>query len=157
MANNQGAGGGGAPDPNAGRGLRDNLVSSELAARELSQDLGYALENLAKAQKALEKQAKSYAGLVGSSQLLNYLAKDNLKFAQDLTQMYENETQVSNDVLLKRNMIGTQLQGEYAQLLTTYMLENEITDINDNKVQLLIKQLKHRQEANEKLTEERDL
>ena len=157
MANNQGAGGGGAPDPNAGRGLRDNLVSSELAARELSQDLGYALENLAKAQKILEKQAKTYTGLVGSSQLLNYLAKDNLKFAQDLTQMYETETQVSNDLLLKRNMISTQLQGEYAQLLTTYMLENDITDVNDDKVQLLVKQLKHRQEVNEKLTQERDL
>jgi hypothetical protein len=157
MAKNQGAGGGNTPDPKAGKGLRDNLVSAELAARELSQDLGYALENLAKTQEILEKQAKTYTGLVGSSQLLNYLAKDNLKFAQDLTQVYETETQVSNDLLLKRNMISTQLQGEYAQLLTTYMLENDITDVNDNKVQLLVKQLKHRQEVNEKLTQERDL
>lgn len=151
--NKQGAG----TNPQAAKGLRDSMVQAELAARDLARDLGYALENLEESKKILDKQAAAYKDLAKSSQLLNYIAKDNVQVAKDLTALYENEVQASNDLLLKRNMIGTGLRGDYAQLLTTYMLENDITDVNDRKLQGIIKQLKHRQEINDHLTEERDL
>jgi hypothetical protein len=151
--NKQGAG----TNPQAAKGLRDSMVQAELAARDLARDLGYALENLEESKKILDKQAAAYKDLAKSSQLLNYAAKDNVQVAKDLTALYDNEVQASNDLLLKRNMIGTGLRGDYAQLLTTYMLENDITDVNDRKLQGIIKQLKHRQELNDHLTEERDL
>jgi hypothetical protein len=144
-------------DPNAGKGLRDNLKASEIAARELGKDLAYALENLAESTKILDKQARVYKDLAGSSQLLNYTAKDNVQVAKDLTALYESELQASNDLVLKRNMVATGLRGEYAQLLTTYMLENDIVDVNDSKVQLLAKQLHKRQQISDKLEEERSL
>lgn len=144
-------------DKPGGKEFRDSLKQSEIAARDLAKDLGYALENLEESRRLLDKQAATYKDLAKSSQLLNHLAKNNVQVAKDLSSLYDSELQVSNDLLLKRNMIGTQLQGDYAQLLTTYMLENDITDVNDKKVQGLIKQLKHRQELNENLTEERDL
>jgi hypothetical protein len=146
-----------AEDKPGGKEFRDSLKQSEIAARDLARDLGYALENLDESRKILDKQAATYKDLTKSSQLLNYLAKENVQVAKDLTALYDSEVQISNDLVLKRNMVSTQLRGEYAQLLTTYMLENDITDVTDKKVQGLVKQLQHRQELNEKLTDERDL
>lgn len=145
---------GGGQNPKDAKQMRAELAASEIAARDLARNLGYVLENLKESASILNKQAAVYSSLTKSSQLLNYIAKDSVQVAKDVTALYDKEVQISNDLLLKRNMLSTGLKGDYAQLVTTYMLENDISDVNDKKVQLLVKQLKHREHLTEEMSKE---
>lgn len=145
------------PDSNQSKQFREDMKAAELAARDLARDMKYVLENLEESSNILNKQASSYEKLTKSSQMLNYLAGKNVQVAKDLTALYDEEVAASNNLVLKQNMLATGLKGNYAQLLTTYMLENGITDINDKKAQLLVKQLTHRQHENEHMTKQVEL
>ncbi len=145
------------PDPKKSKDFREDMKAAELAARDLARDLKYVLENLKESADVLDKQAKSYKDLSKSSQLLEYFAKRNLAIAKDVTAIYEEEVALNNSLVLKQNMLATGLRGNYAQLLTTYMLENDITNVNDERVQLLAKQLTHRQHHSEQIEKQLQL
>lgn len=147
----------GNPNPKDSNKFREDMKAAEIAARDLAKDMGYVLENLRESTKQLDKQAGSYKNLTKSSQMLNYLGSKNVQVAKDLAALYDNEVAANNTLVLKQNMRSTGLKGDYAQLLTTYMLENNITDVNDEKVQLLIKQLTHRQHENELIAKQTEL
>lgn len=129
--------------------VRQDMVAAEIAARDLARDLGYALENLKESTNQLQKQVGITEQLKKGTKALNSLAQNNANIAKDLAAMYDSEVQANNNLLLKRNMISTGLKGDYAQMLTTYMLENNITDLNSRRAQLLIQELKKRQHINE--------
>jgi hypothetical protein len=137
------------PNPKDSKQFREDMKATEIAARDLARDLGYALENLNESTNLLRKQVGLTDELKKGTKALNSLAQNNANIAKDLTAMYDAEVQASNNLLLKRNMLSTGLKGDYAQMLTTYMLENNITDINSKRAQLLIKELQRRQHINE--------
>ena len=89
--------------------------------------------------------------------MLNDSTKQNVELKNDLTALYSNELQVANDVVLKRAMVKTQLQGEYAQYLAQYMIQKGIKSVTDPRLSNLVKELKHRQELSNHLEKERDL
>lgn len=136
---------------------REQFAAMEIAARDLAKDLGYALENLKESSRLVDKQASMFKDMSKSSQLLSYAAKQNANIAKDVAAIYEAEVQSRSNLLLKQNMLNTGLQGEYSQLLTTYMLENDITDVNNKKVQLFVRQLQQRQAINRKIEDEVEL
>lgn len=127
------------------------------AEKEFGQSLSYAQQGLMEQVRALKQQQGLVEGLVRSSKKLNDSTKQNVELKRDLASMYSSELQTANDVVLKRAMVKTQLQGEYAQYLAQYMIQKKIKDVNDPRLKDLIKELKHRQELNDKIAEERDL
>ena len=115
-------------------------------------------------EKDLMKTIKLQQGLVdldgkrlGTSAKLGKLAKDNENIARDISSVYGSEALVFDSLLLKQNMMNTGLQGEYAQLLTTYMLENSISDVADDRVKALVDELKGRQHIYEKASKQLEL
>ncbi len=153
MSGNQQGGGGGAQQQQQSAATQALLQAQE----ELGRNLQYNLDALARTTQELNKQAAIQKGLVKTSDSLTAAIGQSVKFARDLTQLYDNELQTSDDLLLKKVMVGHQMKGDYAQLLTTYMLENDINDIHDVRIQGLIKELKHREHINDHAAEERDL
>lgn len=127
------------------------------AEKEFGQSLSYAQTSLMEQVRLLKEQQGLVAGLVRSSKMLNDSTKQNVELKNDLSRLYSDELQVANDVILKRAMVKTQLQGEYSQYLAQYMIQKKIKDVNDPRLANLIKELKHRQELNKHLEEERDL
>jgi len=97
------------------------------------------------------------------SHLLNIdekLFEAGLKYAsvqKDISSMAETELQGVGDLLLKKNMVTTGLKGDYAQLLTTFMLENNITDATSEQAAALVEQLKARQHNNDHLKHQVEL
>lgn len=115
-------------------------------------------------EKDLTKTIKLQQGLVdldgkrlGTSAKLGKLAKDNENIARDISSVYASEALLFDSLLLKQNMMNTGLQGEYAQLLTTYMLENDISDVTDDRVKALVDELKERQHIYEKASKQLEL
>lgn len=115
-------------------------------------------------EKDLMKTIKLQQGLVdldgkrlGTSAKLRKLAKDNENIARDISSVYASEALLFDSLLLKQNMMNTGLQGEYAQLLTTYMLENNISDVTDHRVKALVDELKGRQHIYEKASKQLEL
>jgi hypothetical protein len=137
--------------------VRNQYAAMEIAARSLAKDMKYVLENLKESSSILDKQAGMFKDISKSSQLLNYAAKSNANIAKDVAALYDAEVQSRSNLLLKQNMLTQGLQGEYAQLLTTYMLENDITDVNDRKAKLFVKELQERQTIARKIEDELDL
>ena len=147
----------GNPNPKDSNKFREDMKAAEIAARDLAKDMGYVLENLKESGAALNKAAKTFGDMAGASKKLNALAKDNVQIAKDLGALYDEELQNRQTLLLKQNMIGTGLKGQYAQTLTTYMLENNIKDLNDKKLDALKKELQGRQHINEKIVKQTEL
>jgi hypothetical protein len=127
------------------------------AEKEFGQSLSYAQTALMEQVKALKEQQGLVQGLVRSSKMLNDSTKQNVELKNDLSALYSSELQVANDVVLKRAMVKTQLQGEYAQYLAQYMIQKGIKSVTDPRLSNLVKELKHRQELSNHLEEERDL
>jgi len=126
------------PNPKDSNKFREDMKATEIAARDLAKDMGYVLENLRESTNQLNKQVGITDQLKKGTKALNSLAQNNANIAKDLAAMYDGEVQASSNLLLKRNMISTGLKGDYAQMLTTYMLENNITDLTGKRAQLLI-------------------
>lgn len=147
------------PNDNKGPSKEETAAYKALLAfdEERKNSLEYQRENLAKIRLEIKEQAKTYKGLVDQQIESLKVDEQKVKTLRDLAGLYGAEMQVVDDLLLKRNMISTGLKGEYAQLLTTYMLENDITDIGGEQVQNLIKQLKHREEIKDQLDKELEL
>lgn len=137
--------GGSTPDPKSSEQFRDGMKAAVLATRDLAKDMNYVLESLRDSAKELNKVASLNKDFVGSSKKLQELSKGSVTLTKDLTALYDSELQIKQNLVLKQTMLNTGLKGEYAQLLTTYMIENGITDANDKRVQLLIAELKRRQ------------
>jgi len=76
---------------------------------------------------------------------------------KDIAAMLEQEDQTTADLLLKKVMVGTGLKDQYAQLLTTLMLEKQITNLQDPRVASLVREMKHRQHINEHLQHQVEL
>ncbi len=127
------------------------------AEKEFGQSLGYAQQALMEQVKALKDQNGLVEGLVRSSKMLNDSTKQNVELKRDLASLYSTEVQAANDLILKRAMVQTQLQGDYAQYLAQYMIQKKIKDVNDPRLEGVIKELKQRQELNRRLEDERDL
>ena len=127
------------------------------AEKEFGRSLGYAQESMMEQIKLLKAQQGLVEGLVRSSKKLNDSTKKDVDLKNNLTQLYADELQTANDVVLKRGMIAHQLQGEYAQYLAQYMIKKKIKSVDDPKLADIVKELKHRQELNDKITRERDL
>lgn len=144
-------------DKGASKKIVDEQKARIQAEREFAQSLSYAQESLMEQVKALKEQQGLVKGLVRSSQLLNNSTKQNVELKNDLSALYSSEVQMANDVVLKRAMVKTQLQGEYSQYLAQYMIQKKIKDVDDPRLANLIKELKHRQELSHHLEEERDL
>ncbi|CAB4143719.1 hypothetical protein UFOVP450_207 [uncultured Caudovirales phage] len=147
----------GNPNPKDSNKFRQDMVAAEIAARDLAKDMKYVLDNLKESGAAINKAAKTFGDMAGASKKLNALAKDNVQIAKDLGALYDEELQNRQNLLLKQNMIGTGLKGQYAQTLTTYMLENNIKDLNDKKLDALKKELQGRQHINEKIVKQTEL
>lgn len=147
----------GNPNPKDSNKFRQDMVAAEIAARDLAKDMKYVLDNLKESGAAINKAAKTFGDMAGASKKLNALAKDNVQIAKDLGALYDEELQNRQSLLLKQNMIGTGLKGQYAQTLTTYMLENNIKDLNDKKLDALKKELQGRQHINEKIVKQTEL
>lgn len=153
MAKNQGE----PKKPDAGKDLIKETKARIEAEKEFGSSIQYAQKALMEQVKALKQQQGLVQGLVRSSQLLNNATKQNADLKNDLSSLYRDELQTANDVILKRGMVYTQLQGEYAQYLAQYMIQKKIKDVSDPRLENIIKELKHRQELNKKLGDERDL
>lgn len=133
-------------------------------AESFADQLEHAADYLSEQKNDLAKSLKFYQGIektfkdtLDSSDKFKENLQNNLKIQRDFGNVLADETQVMDDLLLKRNMIGTGLRDEYAQLLTTYMLENGITDLGDVRVQGLAKELKQRQHIKEELDKKLEL
>ena len=127
------------------------------AEKEFGQSLTYAQEGLMEQVKALKAQQGLVEGLIRSSKKLNDSTKQNAELKNDLAALYRAELQTANDVVLKRAMVSTKLQGEYAQYLAQYMIQHKGNKEMMKKLPELVNELKKRQELNKKLEEERDL
>ena len=147
----------GNPNPKDSNKFREDMKAAEIAARDLAKDMGYVLENLRESTNQLNRQVGITDQLKKGTKALNSLAQNNANIAKDLAAMYDSEVQASNNLLLKRNMISTGLKGDYAQMLTTYMLENNITDLTGKRAQLLISELQRRQQINDQSAKETEL
>jgi len=145
------------PNPKDSNKFRQDMVAAEIAARDLAKDMKYVLDNLKESGAAINKAAKTFGDMAGVSKKLNALAKDNVQIAKDLGALYDEELQNRQNLLLKQNMIGTGLKGQYAQMLTTYMLENGIKDLADKRLDALKKELQGRQHINEKIVKQTEL
>lgn len=133
-------------------------------AESFADQLEHSAEYLSEQREDLAKSLKQYQGIdkvfkdhLKDHEKVNETIQNNLKIQRDFGNLLSDETQVLDDLLLKRNMIGTGLKDEYAQLLTTYMLENDIKDLGDDRVKELIKELKHRQHVKENLDDQLEI
>jgi len=133
-------------------------------AESFADQLEHSAEYLSEQKEDLAKSLKQYEGItkvfkdhLEDHKEVKETIQNNLKIQRDFGNLLSAETQVLDDLLLKRNMIGTGLKDEYAQLLTTYMLENNITDLGDEKVQTLIKELQHRQHVKKEMDEQLEI
>lgn len=153
MAKNQGE----PKKPDAGKDLIKESKARIEAEKEFASSVEYAQKALMEQVAALKKQQGLVQGLVESSKALYASTAKDYKLKNDLASLYDQELQTANDVILKRGMVYTQLQGEYAQYLAQYMIQKKIKDVDDPRLENIIKELKHRQELNKKLSDERDL
>ncbi len=133
-------------------------------AESFADQLEHSAEYLSEQKEDLAKSLRQYEGItkvfkdhLEDHKVFKETIQNNLKIQRDFGNLLSAETQVLDDLLLKRNMIGTGLKDEYAQLLTTYMLENNITDLGDEKVQTLIKELQHRQHVKKEMDEQLEM
>ena len=91
------------------------------------------------------------------SKELQQAGRDSSRVERDISDILKQENQSVADLLLKRNMVQTGLEGEYAQTLTTFMLERGITDVGDKQVKTLMQHLHGRQENIKHLKHEIEL
>ena len=124
---------------------------------ERKNSLEYQREQITKIRLEISEQKSIYTGLVAQQIKSLDLDLQKVKTLTDIAGVYMKEVQAVDDLLLKRNMVSTGLKGEYAQLLTSYMLENDIADLSTKAVQDFVKELKHRQHVNEEVEKQVEL
>jgi len=127
------------------------------AERDLADSIGYSNKELQKAIGLLKTQAGLFDGIIKSNKALNDSTKQNAALKSDLATLYSNELQTSNTLLLKRNMISTGLQDDYAQYLTQYMIQHKIKDVDDERLVGMKELLARRQQINMEATKETEL
>jgi len=124
---------------------------------ERKNSLEYQREQITKIRLEINEQKNIYTGLVAQQIKSLDLDLQKVKTLTDIAGVYMKEVQAVDDLLLKRNMVSTGLKGEYAQLLTSYMLENDIADLSSKAAQDFVKELKHRQHVNEEVEKQVEL
>lgn len=153
-----------------------NMSTAQIRAQvNLAGDLAGHMQNaseyLSEYQMDLTKSLRMHQDLAGTltgtlndtigigvnAEKLGKNLSNNEKIQRDFGRLLADESQVMDDLVLKQAMLGTGLQDEYAQVLATYMIENKITDLNDEKLDNLKADLKKRQEIKHQLDKQLEL
>ena len=133
-------------------------------AQDFAGHMQKASEYLDEYQKDLAKSLRMHEGLgktlkntLNDSFQFGESLSNNKKIQKDFGSLLSAESQVMDDIVLKQAMLGTGLRDEYAQTMATYMIENNIQDLNDHMLDSLKQELKDRQEVKDQLDKQLEL
>ena len=137
--------------------LMDQYVVSAKKYNEITRDT---FTYYKEAADALHKTIKYQGSLVElggkrlrDTQQMEKLLSKSEETQKELSILYDKESQVFNDLLLKQTMMDTKLQGQYAQTLQKAMLEGKMTDKQLASLTELLKKRQHIYEKAEKQLE----
>ena len=130
----------------------------------MAKNMQKASEYLSEYQQDLTKSLKSYVAINDEFKTTLTSIKDfgqnlsnNEKMQRDFGSLLADESQVMDDLVLKRGMLATGLRDEYAQVYATFILENKGTEGFEEKLALLEDELKKRQEVKDVLDKQLEL
>ena len=124
---------------------------------EYQKDLAKSLRMHEGLEKVLKSSLNESFQFAMQEMKLGQNLENNVKIQRDFGSLLADESQVMDDLVLKQAMLGTGLQDEYAQTLATYMIENDIQDLNDIRLDNLKADLKARQEIKHQLDKQLEL